>query len=136
MFDEKYPENNRLISLLNIYSEHMLTDNYEFVMRELVNGDSCLLLPSANDEPLNYNWRVWNQGDSPLRLSCIYEVDGIKTIGVFTDEESLFNWAKATATYTAVKTKDLLRLCEANGIYYMVINSGLPNMFVAQRDNK
>jgi len=133
MSNKEYPENSRLISLLNIYSENRLANDYELVMRELTEGNSCLLLPSKNEGQINYNWRVTDENTPLLKLSCIYEVDGIKTLGVFTDEDSLLEWAKVKSTYVAMKSKDVLKLCEDNDIYYMVINSSLPNMFVAQR---
>jgi hypothetical protein len=132
MENEKSPENNKLISLLNIWSQNRLHNDYELVMHELMEGNSRLLLPSINKEPINYRWQV-TKGNTKLKLTCIYEVDGIKSIGVFSDEDSLYRWAKQQQTYTFMRSQDVLKLCEANDIYYMVINSDSPNIFVAQR---
>jgi hypothetical protein len=132
MENEIYPENNRLISLLNIWSQNRLADDYELVVRELMDGNAWLLLPSINSEPINYSRRV-TKGKEKLQLICIYEAHGIKSIGVFSDEDSLFRWAKKPQTYTAMRSRDVLKLCVANDIYYMVINSDSPNIFLAQR---
>jgi hypothetical protein len=132
MENKKYPENNRLISLLNIWSQNRLENDYELVMHELMEGKACLLLPSINNEAVNYGWRV-TDGKTSLKLTCIYEVEGIKSLGVFSDEGSLRRWAKKPQTYTAMKSQDVLKLCEANDIYYLIINSDSPNIFVGQR---
>ena len=132
METQKYPENNKLILLLNVWSQNRLEDDYELVMRELMDGNSCLLLPSIHNKPINSNWRT-SKGNESIKLTCIYEVDGVKSIGVFSDGESLYRWAKKATTYTAMKSQDVLKLCEANDIYNLVINSDSPNIFVAQR---
>ncbi len=94
-----------------------------------------MLLPSIINEPVNYGWRV-TAGNETLTLTCIYELDGIKSLGVFSDEDSLFKWAKKPQTYTAMKSQDVIKLCEANNIYYLAINSGSPNIFLAQRQKR
>jgi len=132
MENQKYPENDRLISLLDIWSQNRLENDYVLVMQELMEGNACLLLPSMNKEPVQSGWRV-TKGKETLRLTCIYEVDGIKSLGVFSDEGSLFRWARKPQMYTAMKSQAVLELCEANDIYYVVINSDSPNIFVAQR---
>ncbi len=132
MENEKYPENAKLISLLNVWSQNKLDDDYELVMRELMEGNAWLLMPSQNDEHINDNYKV-SDGKTPLKLTCIYEVDGIKTLGVFTDEDSLFRWAKIATTYTAMKSQAILNMCVINNIYNLVINSDSPNIFIAQR---
>ncbi len=135
MENEKFPENNRLISLLNIWSENRLDDDYKLIMHELMSGDCWLLMPSQNDDSAGHSVKI-SDSKTPLRLTCIYEVDGIKTLGVFTDEFSLFRWAKVSATYTAIKSQAVLELCERNNILNLVINSDSPNIFVAQRKQK
>jgi len=46
----------------------------------------------------------------------------------------LFSWAKKPRQYTALLSKDVLKLCEDNLIDRIVINSDLPTMFVLERN--
>jgi hypothetical protein len=131
------PNNTKLIALLNDWSKDPIFNNYEKVMDELVNGSSFLMLPSQNDKQAGKDWRV--SKDETLNLTCIFEVDGQKIIGGFTDDDAIIRWAKGAATYTSMRSQEVLQLCEREGIYKIVINSDSPNIFLAQRktlDNK
>jgi len=126
------PNNTKLIMLLNTWSKEPIFKNYEKVMDELMNGNSFLMLPSQNDDQTEKKWRV-SQGET-LSLTCIFEVDGIKIIGGFTDDEAIVRWAKGHTTYTSIRSQEVLQLCERESIYKIVINSNSPNIFLAQRN--
>lgn len=128
------PENSKLFELLEIYQkQNGKGDSYQNVVLELMNGDSFLLLPSDNE--LSTTWTT-AKADTTLQRIWIYNLDGLKVLGAFTDEQSLFNWKKQQTRYTALPSKDILKLCEEQRIERIVINSGQPNMFVLERSRE
>ena len=104
---------------------------------ELMEGKPTLLLPSVNDE-LNIGRDGWQTSDAntSLKLTCIYEIEGLKALGAFTDEEAILTWSQNRMEYVALKSDDVLKLCEQNGISRLVINSNCYNMFVMQRSRE
>ena len=130
------PENSKLFELIEIYQkQNGEGDSYKNVVLELMNGNSFLLLPSQNDNELSTSWTT-TKTDTTLKLTCIYNLDGLKVLGAFTDEQSLLNWTKQPTQYTAVSSKDILKLCEEQLIERIVINSDQPNMFVLERNQQ
>jgi hypothetical protein len=130
------PENSNLFELIEIYQkQNGKGDSYKNVVLELMNGNSFLLLPSQNDNELSTSWTTAKK-DTTLKLTCIYNLDGLKVLGAFTDEQSLLNWTKQPTQYTAVSSKDILKLCEEQLIERIVINSDQPNMFVLERNRQ
>ena len=85
-----FPENDELILLLNKWAENRTDEDYAFVMQEMMTGNSSLLLPSLNENKGSADWTIAEE-DSKFNLTCIYEVDGVKTIEAFTDEGSILN---------------------------------------------
>jgi len=130
---EKNPENTWLIFLLNNYSQSRSQTNYELVMKELLEGNSFLILPTANE---NYSddWKVANKG-TKLQLTSVYNLDGLKVLGAFSDEKSLVSWSKKPTPYTAVKSQAALEMCQGIDVSRIVINSGSINIFVVERSN-
>lgn len=127
------PENSRLFELLDIYQKQGGNgDSYKNVVLELMNGNSFLLLPSEND---NENSDIWTTAkkDITLKLTCVFNFDGLKVLGAFTDENALLSWAKKTTQFTRLSSQDVLKLCEENLIERIVINSDLPTMFVLEK---
>ncbi|MDV6168589.1 SseB family protein [Flavobacterium sp. DG1-102-2] len=75
------------------------------------------------------------EGESKtLRLSSVFNIDGINVLGAFTDEQALFSWAKQPIPYKMLESKDVIKLCEETTISRIVINSGLPTMFVLEKN--
>ena len=105
------PDNNRLFDLLEIYrQQNGQGDSYKNVVLELMNGNSFLLLPSEND---GSNLDAWTTAkkDTTLKLTCVFNLDGLKVLGAFTDEDALLSWEKKPTQYTALSSKDVLKLC-------------------------
>ena len=128
------PDNSKLFELLSIYQrDNGKGDSYKNVVHELMNGDSFLLLPSVND---NEGSGEWTTTDKPktLQLTSIYDLDGLKVLGAFTSEDELLNWAKKLTQYTALPSKDVIKLCQEKLIERIVINSDAPTMFVLERN--
>lgn len=98
-----------------------------------MNGNSFLLLPSQNDNEGSANWTIVDK-DTTLKLTSIYNLDGLKVLGAFIDEDALLSWAKKPMQYTALPSKNVLKLCEEQLIERIVINSDLPTMFVLERN--
>ena len=134
MVDMKGADNTKPISLLDSWGKDPSGKNFERVMEELINGNSFLMLPSINKDSTKRKWVAL--GNEKLLLTCLFEVDGVKVLGAFTDESALSKWAKEPCGYTAMKTKDIFKLCEANNIYKIVINSDSSNIFLVHRSRK
>lgn len=131
-----HPENTRLLELIKTYQKRNgKGDTYKNVVLELMDGNSFLLLPSQNDHELSKGWAT-TKTDTTLKLTCIYNLDGLKILGAFTDEQSMLSWAKKPTEYTAIYSKDILKLCEEQLIERIVINSNQPNMFVLERSSE
>jgi len=130
------PDNTQLIRLLNIYGEKPTAKNYEKVLREVLDGNGFLLLPTANDS--NEQAMGWQTAETntTLQLTSVFDQDGLKVLGAFSDEQSLLNWAKQPSPYAALKTKAITELCEQIGVGRIVINSGQKNMFVLERSRE
>lgn len=125
---------SKLSVLLDTYQkQNGKGDTYKDVILELLNGNSLLLLPSSNDGSENKDQHTDGESKT-LKLSSVFNVDGVKVLGAFTDEQALFSWAKQPVPYKMLESKDVLQLCEETAIGRIVINSGLPTMFVLEQD--
>lgn len=134
--EESIPDNRKLISLMNKWSEDQNNyENYSAVMNELLNGNSCLLLSSQNEIKENNKWSTLEK-DSTLNLTCVFDVDGLKILGAFTDEKSLVEYMKRETSYTAMKSQDVLNFCETNGIDRIVINGGQKNAWFTEKSKQ
>lgn len=130
------PDNRKLIYLLDKYGENRDEyENYSAVMDELLNGESWLLLSSQNENKVINQWNKIEAG-STLNLTCIFDVDGLKILGAFTDEHSLLEYMKRETSYTAMKTQDVLSFCETNGIDRIVINGGQKNAWFTEKSKQ
>jgi hypothetical protein len=133
--ESKNPDNTRLTYLLDIYGQHPSSDNYRAVLEEITNGNSFLLLPSVNDNANTIGWQTAEVGTT-LNLASVFNLDGLKVLGAFSDETALVKWTKRETVYTAIKTQDLIDLCKQNNIDRIVINSDQKNMFVLERNRE
>jgi hypothetical protein len=131
--NESLPENTRLISLLNNWSQNRSPTNYALVIKELTEGNSFLILPTITNKGAD-GWTVANE-DTKLSLTSVHNLDGLKVLGAFSDEKSLLNWFKTPTKYTALKSQPVFEICKENNINRIVINSGAANIFVAERSN-
>ena len=132
------PDNTLLLALLEKYrEENGKGDTYKNVVLELMNGNSFLMIPSENDtsSPDPDKWTTLEK-DSTLKLASVVNLDGLKVLGVFTDEKALINWTKKESQYTALRSKDVLNFVQENGMDRIVINSDQPNMFVLERSRE
>ena len=133
-FKKPNPENSRLFELLSIYQKQRgKGDSYKNVVLELMNGNSFLMLPSHNDNQNTIGWTTTDK-EKTLKLASVFDLDGLKVLGAFTDEKALLSWAKKPTQYTALSSKDVMKLCEENLIERIVINTDLPTMFVLERN--
>ncbi|MES2060948.1 MAG: SseB family protein [Bacteroidota bacterium] len=131
------PENKQLLGYIAEWYKQPSDETYKKTVMELMNGKPTLLLPSVNNE-INIGPDGWQTSDAntSLKLTCIYEIEGLKALGAFTDEEALLTWSQNRTEYVALKSNDVLKLCEQNGISRLVINSNCYNMFVMQRSRE
>lgn len=121
------------MALLNSYREQPNDFAYQAVMAELLNGSSFLLTPTLNEINTGGDWITLNKG-TRLKFTGIFNLDGLKVLAVFTDEESMLNWSKEPRQYVAINTETIFDICKDMGIARVVINSDSPTMFVLQRN--
>lgn len=132
--ESKDPDNTRLTYLLDIYAQHPSNDNYSSVLKEINDGNSFLLLPSVNNKN-TIGWETTKEGTT-LNLASVFNLDGLKVLGAFSDETALVNWSNRKTEYTAIRTQDLIDFCKQNNIDRIVINSDQKNMFVLERNRE
>jgi len=123
------PDNTNLISLLNVWAKDMSKDNYIKVRKELMEGNSFLMLPSGRVGAISGGWTSTTEL-TRIQLSSLYTIDGIKVLGVFTDPDSVLRWSKGKQVHcNSLKSQAVLEICERNGIKRVVLNSGSENIF-------
>lgn len=132
---DKKPDNIKLIRLLENYGKNQSQENYQKVFNELVDGNSLLILPSVNDGKPKDNWETIKK-DSTLKLTSVFDQDGLKVLGAFTTPEKLVEWTKTETEYTAMKSKDAIDFCQTHGIDRIVIDTDSPTMFILERNRE
>jgi hypothetical protein len=133
--ESKQPDNTRLTYLLDIYGQHPSNENYKAVLEEITGGNSFLLIPSLNDDGETNGWETAQVGTT-LKLSSVFNLDGLRVLGAFSDEVALIKWTKRATQYTAIKTQDIVDFCKENNVDRIVINSDQKNMFVLERSRE
>jgi hypothetical protein len=123
------PDNTILISLLNAWAKDMSKDNYAKVRKELMEGNSFLMLPSGKNENDTEGWRKLAEV-TKIPLASLYTVEGVKTLGAFTDSEAVSRWSNGKQVFcNSLRSQDVFEICEKNGIGRIIINSGSDNIF-------
>lgn len=131
--EKKNPDNTQLLYLLDIYSSNPNSETYGAVMEEIMSGNAFLLLTSREKENTEYGWHTAQEGET-LEFNCVFDVEGLSVLAVFTDETALLEWAKRPMHYIALPTGNVIDFCQQNNIDRVVINSDRKNMFVMERD--
>ena len=132
---EGNPKNTKLFHLLEEYINDNKYDNYKKVVAELTDGNALLVLPSKHDNDERFN--TWDPVPEGHKIQLgIYIVDGLKATAAFTSKEALFLWAKKPSMCVSIASKTFMKICEANDINRIVVDSGLRTMIVLQRDDK
>lgn len=131
--ETKDPENTRLLFLIDTWVANPSNENYKDVLNEIENGNAFLILPTENSGSETIG-RSTLEKESKLNLSSVYNLDGLKVLAAFTDENALLEWAKKPTQYTALRSQDVIDLCKSNGIDRVVINNLQKNMFVLERN--
>ncbi len=129
------PSNDKLSELLEGYALDPSKENYTEVINEIMNGNSFLIVPSVNDNPGKGEWSTLEK-ESTLQLTSVFNLDGLKVLGAFSNEQSLLEWTKGKSEYTAMYGKDVLDFCQVNGIDRIIIDSDQPTMFVMERNRE
>lgn len=131
------PDNTKLLGLLEkFWKENGKGDTYKNVVLELMNGNSFLMFPTENDTNTDPDKWTTVEKDTTMRLASVVNLDGLKVLGAFTDEQALVAWTKKPSQYTAMRSKDVLKFVQDNGMDRIVINSDQPNMFVLERSRE
>lgn len=121
------PNNSKLIRLLENYGKNQSQENYRKAFNEIMEGNAMLVLPSVNDGESKDNWSTLEK-DSTLKLTSVFDQDGLKVLGAFTSPEKLVEWTKKETEYTAMKSKDVIDFCQAHGIDRIVIDTDMPTI--------
>jgi hypothetical protein len=133
--ENKRPENTKLNYLLNIWGDNHSNENFNEVLKEILEGNCYLLIPSINDNPGTGDWTTAEIGTT-LKLTSVFNLDGLQVLGAFSDESSMLKWAKKETGYTSLRTQDIIEFCKQHKIDRIVINSGQKNIFVLERNRE
>jgi len=129
------PNNNKLTGLLESYGKNKSQENYQKVFNEIVDGNSILILPSVNDGNEKDEWKTIKK-DSTLKLTSVFDQDGLKVLGAFTTPEKLVEWSKKETEYTAMQAQDAIDFCQTHGIDRIVIDTDSTTMFILERNKE
>jgi hypothetical protein len=133
--ENKMPDNTRLNYLLNIWGDHQSIENFNEVLKELLEGNACLFIPSMNDESATDNWETAEVGTT-LNLTSVFNLDGLQVLGAFSDIPAMLSWTKRETQYTSMKAQDVIEFCKLHQLDRIVINSDQKNMFVLERNRE
>jgi hypothetical protein len=129
MINQDTPDNTKLISLLNAWSQKISKKTFAAVRTELMKGNSFLMLPSGATDVQGPGWHTYEKSPR-LELRSVYTMDGIQVLGAFTDIESLLRWSNGRAmNYTSLRSQEVLDICVRYGFKRVVINSGSDNIY-------
>lgn len=129
-------DNIRLIRLLDKWGREESEHSFRAVIHELFEGSSYLLLPSLNDEgEITGQWVTLTEG-AQIKLTSLFQEDGLKVLAAFSDEDALSRWAEKETAYTAIPSQAVFDMCREMGVDRVVINSGQKNMFVLERQKE
>jgi hypothetical protein len=51
-----------------------------------------------------------------IQITSVFDLDGLKVLGAFSDERSLLNWSKEMCIYTALRSQAALDICKEQNI--------------------
>ena len=105
---------------------------YENVVLELLNGNSSLFV-QTHGEHVNET-RTFISDENTKLIIGIYEIEGKKYFGAFTDLDLLEKWLKARSSYVQLQSKALIEMTDKTDVDGIIINSSYRNMFVAFRN--
>jgi hypothetical protein len=128
-------DNSKLLSLI----DEWITANgkgktYENVVLELLNGNSFLFVQTF-DRQVKETRTFVSDKNTELEFG-IWEIEGKKYFGAFTDLNLLTKWLKVRSSSVQLHSKTLLEMADKTQVDGIVINSSYRNMFVVFRNDK
>ena len=128
-------DNSKLLELI----EDWLRQNgkgktYENVVLELLNGNSTLFVQTFGKQVKET--RVFTADENSQLTFGIYEMQGKKYWGAFTELSLLEKWMKVQGSYVQLYSRDLLKIADKAEVDGIVINSSYRNMFVVFRTKR
>jgi hypothetical protein len=124
-------QNARLHELLQAWARNQSPELHRRIAEELLQGDGVLLLTSIN-EPGTGAGTAPTDGDQ-LRLTCVFDVDGLRTLAAFTAEVPLRAWTGGPSDYIALPTAEVMSFCQQQHIGRLILDYNTPGMFVLER---
>ena len=125
-------DNTKLLLLIEDWiSANGKGNTYENVLMEILNGNSCLFVQTYGEQVTETKTYVAGENEK-LKLG-IYEIQGKKYFGAFTDLDLLEKWLKVRGSYAQLSSKVLLEMAEETKVDGIIINSSYRNMFAIFR---
>ena len=132
---EKRPDNNFLVKAILDYNLSKNDKEYKKAI-DIINSDNCMIfVPSINDQNTDKEWHTLKK-DTDIKLTSVFDIEGLKVIGAFTSPETLLKWTQKESEYIAMLGKDFLKFCEDNHVDRIVIDSDQPTMFFMERNRE
>lgn len=125
-------DNSKLLSLIEDWlSQNGKGNTYRNVVMELLNGNGCLFVQTHGEQVNETKTYIANENDK-LKIG-IYEIEGKKFFGAFTEIDLLEKWLKVRGSYAQLSSKVLMEMADVENVDGIIINSGFRNMFAVFR---
>jgi hypothetical protein len=119
--------NRTLITAIRTWHQDDNPDNFDKIIGILMSDEAMLFLPSVQHEAPQVKAEA--ELNMLLKLTCIQEQDGVKTLTAFTDEDVLYERTKQR-NYVRVPSRCVLESCLDNDVKKVIIISEGFDMFV------
>ncbi len=125
-------DNSKLLLLIEDWlNANGKGNTYENVLMEILNGNSCLFVQTHGEQVTET--RTYVAGENEKLKLGVYEIQGKKYFGAFTDLDLLEKWLKVRGSYAQLSSKVLLEMAEETKVDGIIINSSYRNMFAILR---
>lgn len=113
-------DNTRLLELLATYviPEKPKNKDYRRVMGELVFGNAFFIVPLIPRPGSKVGGRL------SLNQIEVHDMQGMKTVGVFTDDSRLPRQLRRAGGFVRTSPQEFINFCASNGIQAIVIDTG------------
>ena len=133
MEDKPKYDNTKLLSLIEEWlAADGKANTYKNVVLELLNGNGCLFVQTHGEQV--YETVTYVAGENDKLKMGIYEIDGKKYFGAFTELDLLQKWLKVRGSYAQLSSKALIEMADKTEVDGIIINSSYRNMFVVFRN--
>jgi hypothetical protein len=127
-------DNRALVEDLLKFNQCRTNESYSKIVNNFIDGNYHLYIPSNYDGKISNKAQILDPGKS-LKITSVFNIDGLQVIGVFSTEKSLYKYTKESTNFTLLNSKFILDYCQRNEINRVVIDSNQETMFVLEKSH-